>query len=221
MLPSMAVFAGSLAFCLWGLAGSLPRRAALPPASAHRLEFGEAASLEVALPGPANPAWARPLFFSSRAPRVADLSPDGGGEAAAPPAFEVRLTGIVRAARTGLVTLAPPAGGRQVRVKLGQEVPGYPGWRLVHLAGRSATFRSGDDSRVVKIDPRAALPAPVAMVGAGGSLPLAGAAASTAGQGAPSGAGPMRQPDQVEEVRRRIEAARRHMSRMSEQARKR
>lgn len=119
-------------------------------------------AMPAAAPNAADPALARPLYFNDRRPRIAVVA-QGVGVGAADQGFDVVLTGIVRSAGLQLATLSP-AGGKPVRVKLGEEVEGKTGWRLVSLGPRTATFRSGEREQVLRMDARDAATAPAPLV---------------------------------------------------------
>ncbi len=201
-------------------------RPALPVYAMH-------AVTPAAAPNTADPAWARPLYFNDRRPRTAVVGQGGGS--AANQGFDAVLTGIVRSPDLSLATLSP-ANGKPVRVKLGDEVEGQPGWRLVNLSSRTATFRNGDREQVLRIEARDVAIGPASPVPPA-SLPTAPAEASRppdqapppsvpgiTGQAstakpvtssapaatatAPANAG---QEQQIQAIRRRIEDARRQI----------
>lgn len=210
-----AVLTLSGAFLLWALMwpAAKPKAQPAPPLPAIA-----APKAVTALPAPnaADPAWARPSFFNNRSPRVAMVGDEGSGDANGTGGFSATLNGIVRSPRLLLASLS--SGGKPVRVRLGDEVEGQPGWRLVALAPRSATFRNGEQQQVLKLEarsihaasqppaiPPAAPPAPPSV-----APPVAGDAQSSASS--PSeGATPEPSVDerkQIEAIRQRIQARR-------------
>ena len=189
--------------------------------------------MPAAAPNAADPAWARPLYFNDRRPRIAVVGQGAAG--AANQGFDAVLTGIVRAPNLQLATLSP-INGKPVRVKLGEEVEGQPGWRLVSLDSRTATFRNGDREQVLRMEVRdvattPALPAPPAalpvtpaeasrppdqpppppvpgITGQASAVPPVTSSAPAAATTAPANEG---QQQQIQAIRRRIEEARRQM----------
>ena len=91
----------------------------------------------------------RPLFRPDRRPlppSAADEEPvaEQTGDAGAKPAFAPILLGVVIGEGRDLVVLAPEAGERIRRVRVGEEVDG---WTLDRLEGRRAVFRRGEEEQ--------------------------------------------------------------------------
>ncbi len=178
----------------------------------------------------ADPAWARPLFFRDRKPRSVDLGGPGDAGGAGASSFDAALTGIVRSAELSAASLQKPGQQQPVRVRLGQEVPDAPGWRLVELTAKTARFQSGSEEKILKLEvPRPDGMPPPAMADQVPTAPPMGAspppAAKNPAQPAadanavppqPIGAqGTPAQQQQVEAVRQRIEAARKAQQQQS------
>lgn len=227
------VFVGWALF--WPVTTSAPGetgRAALPAYALHEV-------MPAAAPNAADPAWARPLYFNDRRPRIAVVGQGAGG--AANQDFDAVLTGIVRSSGLNLATLSP-ANGKPVRVKLGDEVEGQAGWRLVSLSSRTATFRNGDREQVLRMEARdvAAEPAPAVPPASPPMAPVdaprpsnqpappsvpgitgqasTGQPVTSSGPAAPASApANASQEQQVQAIRRRIEDARRQMRSASPQ----
>ena len=218
------------AFCAWALFWPTVGSEAGEAAPGALPVYAVRAAPLAAAPNAADPAWARPLYFNDRRPRIAAVGQAGAG--AANQGFEAVLTGIVRAPGLSLATLSP-AGGKPTRVKLGDEVEDQPGWRLVSLTSRSATFRNGDRIQELRLEARAAaaapppppsalpspetsrpgdVPPPPAVPGITGQTSAAPAVTSSAPTVAPVPTpANASQDQQIQAIRRRIEDARRQM----------
>ncbi|PNS09843.1 hypothetical protein Lysil_1472 [Lysobacter silvestris] len=154
-LPTLALLglsAASLGFLGWILlpgARSLPLAAAAPQPSVLSA-YAVGRMLPVASVSVADPAWSHPLFFRDRKPHVASLMDTGSVPQIA--TFDATLTGIIRSNTLNMASLQCTGASQPTRVRLGQEVPDAPGWRLVALTTRTARFRSGDDEKVLKLE---------------------------------------------------------------------
>lgn len=164
---------------------------------------------------------ARPLLSLDRRPAaIADA-----GDSEAPLEFE--LSGVLLVGDFRAATLQPPGGGRGQRVKLGELVEGTA-WRLVQLEPRRAVFEGPQGRRDLELrryDGSAdARPAAPAVPGTAGATPAPAATrrpadgAATTGTAAPdnppaepANSAEMTQEQQVEAIRRRIEARRAQM----------
>ncbi len=184
----------------------------------------------------ADPAWARPLFFRDRKPHTVDLGGQGDANGAVANSFDATLTGIVRSAALSAASLQKAGQQQPVRVRLGQEVPGASGWRLIELTAKTARFQSGSDEKILKLEvPRpdgmpspqtpAADPPAAAPPMAGSAPPAAKNPAQPAAEANPPPAPPITaqgtpaQLQQIEAVRQRIEAARKAQQQPSSSAR--
>lgn len=156
------VVCAGLVFVAWALLWPAPAAPVEAASTETPPEYPAMTGVQMAAPNAADPAWSRPLFFNDRAPRVASLGGDAemGGEGSN--AFMATLTGIVRSPVVYLATLSPGQGGKPLRVRLGDEVEGHPGWKLIALGARSATFRNGEQEQVLRLVARNALNAPAA-----------------------------------------------------------
>lgn len=149
------------AFCGWALFWPVPVPTAIEADGRALPGYPSASASPAAAPNPADPGWTRPLFFSDRRPRQAVVD-ESAGAGNVGGDFAPSLTGILRSGRVSLATISPGPDGKPRRVRLGEEVEGMPGWRLASLGTRSATFRNGDQERVLTIDAREARNNPLA-----------------------------------------------------------
>lgn len=109
-------------------------------ASAEPLPLlGAAPEQRLSGPGDYAESVRRPLFFASRRPVPFVL---GGGDepAEADNPFDFVLTGVLIAPGVSVATLQEADGSTGPRVRVGQDVPGHPGWRLLRLSPRMAVF---------------------------------------------------------------------------------
>lgn len=90
----------------------------------------------------------RSLFSENRRPQPFFIS--GEGEATAP-GFDMVLSSVLIAPRLQLAIVQPVAGGEGLRVKVGEEPDGFPGWRLVELEARRAVFEGPDGRRELEL----------------------------------------------------------------------
>lgn len=169
---------------------------------------------------------ARPLLQADRRPSAVTLASDGGNADALK---DLVLTSVLIAGPTRLALLQPAAGGEALRVRQGDAVPGSP-WRLVELEPRRAVFEgpSGRHELALRtfdgrgaVVPRAAEPVAGAMTGLPGAVPTPANSPATAMPAAAPGAAPPGPPtpaadqptqeEQIEAIRRRIEARRAQM----------
>ncbi|WP_242112331.1 general secretion pathway protein GspN [Luteimonas aquatica] len=120
------------------LAGSLPKPAAAP---AERL-------------GPL-PQYAamgeRPLFTDDRRPQPFLINPAGEGEAQVN-AFDYVLTSVLRTPNFQMAILQTPDGsGEPMRVKVGDAPKAAPGWHLASVDARSAVFNGPEGERKLEL----------------------------------------------------------------------
>ena len=226
-LWSAAVVAAA-AFCGWALLWPAPAQDGVDAGAGTLPVYPQVSAPPMQAPNPADAAWARPLFFNDRNPRVASVGDESGISGDSANGFMATLTGIVRSPGLELATLSPgQGGGKPLRVRLGNEVETQPGWRLVALGPRTATFRNGEQEQVLKLEARNALnappPAAAPMQGSEPRAPApppatpgitgqAGAAAPVPPNPATDAAETPEQRQQVEAIRQRIQARRRQMS---------
>ena len=228
-LWSAAVVAAA-AFCGWALLWPAPAQDGVDAGAGTLPVYPQVSAPPMQAPNPADAAWARPLFFNDRNPRVASVGDESGISGDSANGFMATLTGIVRSPGLELATLSPgQGGGKPLRVRLGDEVETQPGWRLVALGPRTATFRNGEQEQVLKLEARNALNAPpppaAPMQGSEPRAPAlppppatpgitgqAGAAVPAPPNPATDAAETPEQRQQVEAIRQRIQARRRQMS---------
>lgn len=223
----------SLGLLGWTLLGPRPAPAVVATSAGSAFPAYPAAAMQVrSALNDADPAWARPLFFRDRKPRSVDLGGPGDANGSGASSFDAVLTGLVRSAELNAASLQKPGQQQPVRVRLGQQVPDAPGWRLVELTAKTARFQSGSDEKILKLEvPRpdglppppvpAADPVPAATAAPmTGSPPVAKNPAQPPADATavpqPIGAqGTPAQQQQVEAVRQRIEAARKAQQQQS------
>lgn len=90
----------------------------------------------------------RTLFSENRQPQPFFIS--GEGEVAAP-GFDMVLSSVMITPRLQLAIVQPVAGGEGLRVKMGEEPNGFPGWRLVELEARRAVFEGPEGRRELSL----------------------------------------------------------------------
>ncbi|MBP6597105.1 MAG: general secretion pathway protein GspN [Arenimonas sp.] len=223
LLAALALWSlGLLMLAVAGLGGRVglhPGNAALMPAlPAVRLETGGSRL------GPALDYLAvgnRPLLSADRRPVPMT---DSAGPEQEP--FEAELTSVLLVGELRMAMLQDRKDGRSRRVRLGEQVEGTA-WRLVELQPRRAVFEGPEGRRELALrvfDGSGGVP-PTAQAGLRPSAPAAGAVAATgasptgaatvpeqgadaAAAGSPPAVAPVTPEEQVEAIRRRIEARR-------------
>jgi general secretion pathway protein N len=180
---------------------------------------------------------ARPLFSENRQPQPFYI---GGKEDAAPaaPSFDWVLTSVLITPQAKLAILQTPQGGEGLRVKLGEEPAGQSGWRLAELQPRSAVFEGPGGRRTLELrvfDGTGGTP-PTQVRSAGPPVAIPPGARVTGGPSAPTPAAtnvpapvpvpaptpnqpptdappapPMSTEEQMDAIRKRIEARRAQM----------
>ena len=167
---------------------------------------------------------ARPLLSPDRRPQPFSLEPES--EAARPEErFEYVLTGVLMTPSLRMAIVQPAAGGEPERLKVGQAPEAAPSWRLVALSPRAAVFegpegeqslplRSYDGSGDVRASvprppPPRRLPAPPEAGGMEEGNAPAVEVVEPAGTGAPAATAQ----EQMEAIRKRIEARREQIRR--------
>ena len=177
---------------------------------------------------------ARPLFSENRQPQPFYIGGKEEAVAAAAPSFDWVLTSVLITPQAKLAILQTPQGGEGVRVKLGEEAAGQSGWRLAELQPRSAVFEGPGGRRTLELrvfdgtggapptQVRSAAPpvvvSPGARVTGGPSAPTPAATNVPAPVPAPNQppadappAPPMSTEEQMDAIRKRIEARRAQM----------
>lgn len=92
---------------------------------------------------------ARPAFDPGRRPHPFFIENAGGDDAAR--GFDFTLSSVLIAPGLRMVVLQPAGGGEALRVKLGQEPAGSPGWRLAEVGPRSAAFDGPEGRRTLEL----------------------------------------------------------------------
>lgn len=177
---------------------------------------------------------ARPLFSENRQPQPFYIGGKEEAVAAAPASFDWVLTSVLITPKLKLAILQTPQGGEGVRVKIGEELTGQSGWRLAELQPRSAVFEGPGGRRALELRvfdgkggvpptqvraaaPPAAIPPGAARVTGGPSapVPVAPNVPVTTQNQPPSEAAapapPQSTEEQMEAIRKRIEARRAQM----------
>jgi general secretion pathway protein N len=168
---------------------------------------------------------ARPPFAQDRRPHPFSL-PGGGddgarGDAAA---FDFALSSVIITPRLRLAIVEPSSGGDSVRVREGESAEGLGGWRLLELRPRAAVFEVPGGRRELSLRVWAgggdgAVPPPVPV-----GSPAATQDDAQAQDDAPADAGPASAPaqtdtrQQMDAIRRRIEARRAQLRREAQQS---
>lgn len=166
---------------------------------------------------------ARPLFSTDRRPHPFFLQ--GTGQADEAPAFDLVLTSVLITPQAQLAIVQKPDGSGAWRVRVGDAPEAYPGWRLTAIAPRSATFvgPEGEKTLPLRVFDGQGGAAPTAMappppppppVEMPGRVPPGAATAAPP----PTDASTAPDPEQIEAIRRRIEARREAMRQSAQNA---
>ncbi|MFT3763161.1 MAG: general secretion pathway protein GspN [Pseudoxanthomonas sp.] len=185
---------------------------------------------------------ARPAFDSGRRPRPFFIEGQDAGDGGQ--AFDFALTSVLISPNLQMVILQPAQGGEAIRVKLGEEPAGSPGWRLAEVQPRSAVFDGPDGRHTLELRvytgggeaptasrslPAQTAPGNAASLRQGDAppLPVPGNAAQTANRRAPATAASSPAPaaaqnapsaeQQMQQIRERIEARRAQLRQQQEQ----
>jgi general secretion pathway protein N len=196
-------------------------------------------------PAPFDAFAARPPFAQDRLPHPFSLpGGDNDGARGDASAFDYALSSVIITPRLRMAIVEPAQGGDPVRVREGDTADGLGGWRLVELRPRAAVFEGPGGRRELELrvwaggDGAGAMPAPDAPDDADAAPPPEPAPARIAAdpaarplsaQGAspvpdappaPSTApAPTQVTQQMEAIRRRIEARRAQLRREAQQSR--
>lgn len=118
------------------LARALPAlRPAPPPRIGPLAQYAEAA--------------ARPLFNDTRRPQPFSLQPQGDAPEA--PEFDFVLTSVLRTPTLQMAIIQPSGGGESIRMRLGEAPEEAQGWRLVELHARSAVFEGPQGQKTLDL----------------------------------------------------------------------
>lgn len=145
----------------------------------------------------------RPLLNADRRPAA------GGDDAGAEQPMDLALTGVLLAGEFRAALLQSPDGKRSVRVREGEVVEGT-GWRLVALSPRSAEFEGPQGRRTLdlRLYDGSADAAPAARTPAAGVAPEGAPPDAPPAQAEADADAPAAEDEQVQAIRRRIEARR-------------
>lgn len=169
-------------------------------------------------------AVARPLFTEDRRPRsFIATNPEGDAPVQAQ-TLDFVLTGVLISPQVRLAILQPTGGGESQRVRVGRSPEGAPGWQLLSVDPRRATFSGNGGELVLDLRtfgvagvaeaPRGPGTGAVRETG-GTSSPPSASGAGASGTPVPSapaqsagGAPPQTDQARIEAIRQRIEARR-------------
>ena len=178
----------------------------------------------------------RPLLSPDRRPQPFSLEPEGGEGEVVEERFDFVLTGVLLTPGLQMAIVQPAGGGESIRLRVGQSPEGAPSWRLAALSPRGAVFagpggeqslelRSYDGSADLRAMP---MPVPVPMsaepprpmsdreAAETAAAAQAAAMAQVAAEQAEAEAAATPE-DQVEAIRKRIEARREQLRREARQ----
>lgn len=165
---------------------------------------------------------ARPLFAVDRRPHPFVLQNDSGAPTEAPD-FDLVLTSVLIAPQANIAIVQKPDGSGAWRVRTGEAPESFPAWRLVSLQPRSATFAGpeGEKTLELRVFNGQGGAAPTAVGGPGPTTEMPGPVpvppVPATGPGSPAASVPPAtdanapDPEQIEAIRRRIEARREQM----------
>ncbi|MFZ5656702.1 MAG: hypothetical protein ACOY37_06540 [Pseudomonadota bacterium] len=170
---------------------------------------------------------ARPLFSTDRRPHPFSLQ-GAGGQPGDAPAFDLVLTSVLITPQARIAIVQKPDGSAAGRVRVGEAPEAYPGWHLTGIAPRSATFAGPEGEKTLQLrvfdgqggaaptataptPPAGPVPPPVEMPGPGAGTVPTPAPPPTDAAAAPD-------PQQIEAIRRRIEARRAAMRQRAQNA---
>ena len=212
----LAVVAGwAVLVLVLALAGMGGRTRPLPLDAVHMPELPQPRAGALSRVGPMAQYMqvaARPVFDPGRRPRPFFIENTTGAESNQ--GFDFTLSSVLITPALQMVILQPGGGGDPVRVKLGEEPAGSPGWRLAEVAPRSAAFDGPEGRRTLELAVYT------------GVAPIPGQSPAAAPDATPpaAAANPAGEPDvttaqerQMQQIRQRIEARRAQM-RQREQA---
>ncbi|MFT3755848.1 MAG: general secretion pathway protein GspN [Pseudoxanthomonas sp.] len=134
---------------LFGLGGRIAPLSVDPSRLADLPAVRPAAASRVGPPEQYVEVAARPAFDSSRRPRPFFIEGPQAGEGGL--GFDFALTSVLIAPALQMAILQPVQGGEALRVKLGEELRGSPGWRLVEVQPRSVVFDGPDGRRTLEL----------------------------------------------------------------------
>jgi general secretion pathway protein N len=169
---------------------------------------------------------ARPLFANDRRPHPFAIEATEEGEPDTRSAFDYMLTSVLIVPTLRMAIVQPTGGGDGIGIRLGESVDAIPGWRLVELTPRGAVFEGPGGRKSLALrtydgtegEPPSQVPAAVARQRAidaadaeeaAQAADVAVRAAETPAEPAP----PAQAQQQMESIRKRIEARRAQMRR--------
>jgi len=144
------------AVCTWVLAAAgLGGRVEPLPEDPQLLQplpqGGAAASERLGPPGQYAAIVDRALFAPDRQPRPFFLEADGQDEGEVPAGFDVVLTSVLITPRLEMAIVQREEDGAPISFRLGESAPQAPGWTLVSVAPRSATFAGPEGERILEM----------------------------------------------------------------------
>lgn len=230
-----AVAAWALGLWLLALAGMGSRISPLEADASLMQPLPDPAPAAAARLGPASEYAAistRPLLSPDRRPQPFSLQSEGDG-APAQETFDFVLTGVLITPALKMAILQPAGGGESVRLRVGQSPESAPSWRLVALGARGAVFEGPGGEQSLELrsydggaDLRRAGPpmrmaAPMADADADAPVQASPMPAPTEATEAPpvmqDADGATTSQEQMEAIRKRIEARREQLRREARQ----
>jgi general secretion pathway protein N len=163
---------------------------------------------------------ARPLFATDRRPHPFVLRAENG-EPTDAPAFDLVLTSVLITPQANIAIVQKPDGSASWRVRVGDAPEAFPNWRLASIAPRSATFAGPEGEKTLELRvyggaPSAGGPGPTPpTVETPGPVPTPVPAPPPP---PPTDASAAPDPEQIEAIRRRIEARREQMRQRAQTA---
>lgn len=144
------------AVCTWVLAAAgLGGRVEPLPEDPQLLQplpqGGAAASERLGPPGQYAAIVDRALFAPDRQHRPFFLEADGQDEGEVPAGFDVVLTSVLITPRLEMAIVQREEDGAPISFRVGESAPQTPGWTLVSVAPRSATFAGPEGERILEM----------------------------------------------------------------------
>ena len=230
-----AVAAWALGLWLLGLTGMGSRISPLEPDASMVQPLPEPAPAATARLGPASAYAAistRPLLSPDRRPQPFSLQSNGEG-APAQETFDFVLTGVLVTPELRMAIIQPAGGGESVRLRVGQSPESAPSWRLVALSSRGAVFEGPGGEQSLELrsydggadlrrpGPPMRVADPMADADVAAPMQASPMPAPTEGAEAPpvmeDADGATTSQEQMEAIRKRIEARREQLRREARQ----
>lgn len=136
---------------LFGLGGRIAPLPVDPARLANLPQLPPVATSRIGPPEQYVQVAARPLFDPGRRPRPFFI--ENQGTATPGQGFDFSLSSVLITPKLRMVILQPTETGKgeALRVKLGEEIEGLPGWRLAEVQPRSAVFDGPGGRRTLEL----------------------------------------------------------------------